>query len=78
MDKLYEINFAVSTERPPPIPTIKSELSFLTSFSILLIDFLNKYYNIQIKENDIINKEKKKKKRLKKKKAGYYKKKKKK
>ena len=40
MDKLYEISFAVSTERPPPIPTIKSELSFLTSFSILLIDII--------------------------------------
>ena len=37
MDKLYEISFAVSTERPPPIPTIKFELSFLTSFSIFLI-----------------------------------------
>jgi hypothetical protein len=40
MDRLYEINFAVSTERPPPIPTIKFELSFLTFFSILLIDLI--------------------------------------
>ena len=40
MDKLYEINFAVSTERPPPIPIIKSELSFLTDFWILSIDFI--------------------------------------
>jgi len=35
--KLYEINFAVSTERPPPIPAIKSELSFLTSFEFDLM-----------------------------------------
>ena len=34
LDKLNETIFAVSTERPPPIPASKSELSFLTSFWI--------------------------------------------